>query len=91
MLSYRCSAGSSRKIRGSYAAAEQICLLLTERHAVGALVDCGVVFMCAYQNPVQGAVVLIVAVMGALMDGALNALVGMIVHNRYPPFCWVLH
>ena len=66
-------------------------LLLAEGHAISALVNRGVIFVCANQNPVQGAVVLVVAVMGALMDGALNALVGVIVHNKYPPLYWVLH
>ena len=36
--------------------------------------------MGAHQNPLQGAVVLAVAVVSAGLNGALNALVGMTVH-----------
>ena len=41
--------------------------------------------MGAHQDPLQGAVVAGVGMVGALMDGALDALVG-IVHNETPPF-----
>ena len=54
-----------------------------EGHAVGALVLGGIAFMGAYQNGIQGAVVLGGAVVGALADGTLNALVCMAVHGQY--------
>ena len=65
-------------------------LLLAEGHAVGALILGRIALVSTYHNTVQGAVILAFAVVSALMDGTLNALVGMIIHNRYPPFCWVL-
>ena len=54
---------------------------LTEGLAVGALVHGRVGFMGAYQNPVQRAVVLVLAMMGALLDGAFDTFVGMTVHS----------
>ena len=58
-------------------------LLSVEGLAVGALVHGGVCLVGAYQDPVQGAVVLGGAVVGALADGTLNALVCMAVHGQY--------
>ena len=60
-------------------------LLLAEGHAVGALVLGGIALVGAHQNALQSAVVTGVGMVGALMDGALDALVG-IVHNETPPF-----
>ena len=57
-------------------------LLLAEGHAVGALVHGGIHLMGANQNLVQGAVVLVAAVMGALLDGTFDALVCMTVHRK---------
>ena len=57
-------------------------LLLTEGLAVGALICSGIDFVGAHQDLVQRAVVLVAAVMGALLDGALNALVCMTVHHK---------
>ena len=56
-------------------------LLLAEGHAVGALVLGGVGLMGAYKDLVQGAVVGLVAVMGTLGNGALDALICFAVHN----------
>ena len=42
----------------------------------------------AHQNPVQGAVVLGVAVVSAGLDGAFNALVCMAVHSCFLLFVW---
>jgi hypothetical protein len=42
----------------------------------------------AHQNAVQGAVVLGVAVVGAGLDGAFDALVGMTVHSCILLFVW---
>ena len=42
--------------------------------------------MGAYQNPVQGAEVCILAVVGALLDGTLDALVRIAIHSTFPPF-----
>ena len=58
-------------------------LLLPEGHAVGTLVLGGVGLMGAHHDPVQGAVVGVLGVVGALLDGTLDALVG--VHNELPP------
>ena len=55
-------------------------LLLPEGHAVGALIHGGVGLMGTHQDPLQGAVVSAVAVVCALGNGALDALVGMTVH-----------
>ena len=63
-------------------------LLLAEGHAVGALILGGVALVSAHQNALQGAVVTGAGMVGALMDGALDALVG-IVHVDVPPFYWV--
>ena len=60
--------------------------LLTEGLAVSALILGGVGLMGAHQNPLQGAEVCILAVMLALLDSALNALVCMAIHRLYPPF-----
>ena len=62
-------------------------LSLAEGLAVGALVHGGVGFVGAHQDPVQGAVVLGVAVICAGLNGAFDALVGMMVHQFLPPFC----
>jgi hypothetical protein len=56
------------------------CSSLAEGLAVGALIHGGVCFVGAYQDAVQGAIVLGVAVISAGLDGALDALVGMMVH-----------
>ena len=53
-----------------------------EGHAVGALIHSGIALVGTHQNPVQGAVILAAAVMGALMHGAFNGLVGVTIHNR---------
>jgi hypothetical membrane protein len=56
-------------------------LLLAEGLAVGALVLGGICLVGTHQNPVQGAVILAVAMIGAGLDGAFNALVCMAVHS----------
>ena len=60
-------------------------LLFAEGLAVGTLVLGGVALMGAHQNPVQGAVVLLVAVVCAGLHGAFNALVCVAVHGFLPP------
>ena len=55
-------------------------LSLTEGLAVGTLIHGGVCFVSAHQDTVQRAVVLGVAVVSALLDGAFDALVGVAVH-----------
>ena len=57
--------------------------LLAEGQAVGALVLGGVALMGAHHDPVQGTVVGVLGVVGTLLDGTLDALVG--VHNELPP------
>ena len=56
-------------------------LLLAEGLAVGALVHGGVCLVGTNQDAFQGAEVCILAVMGALCNGAFNALVCMAVHE----------
>ena len=56
-------------------------LLFPEGHAVGALVHSGIGFVGAHQDPVQGAVVLILTVVRTLLNGAFDALVCVIIHN----------
>ena len=71
------------KLRQQTAAAcHYLQLLLAERLAVGALICSGIDFVGAHQDLVQGTVVLVTAVMGALLNSALNALVCMTVHNK---------
>ena len=57
-------------------------LFLTEGLAVSALICSRIDLMGTHQNLIQGTVVLVTAVMGALLDGALDALVCMTVHNK---------
>ena len=68
-----------KKSRQRKAAAKNT-LLFAEGFAVGALVHSGVHLMGTHQDAVQGAVVLILAMMGALLDGAFDTFVGMTVH-----------
>ena len=56
-------------------------LLLAEGHTVGALVHGGIGLVGAHGDPVQGAVVCILAVVSALLNGAFDALVGMTAHT----------
>ena len=56
--------------------------LLTEGFAVSTLVSSGIGLMGANQNLVQGAVVLVAAMMGTLLDSAFDALVCMTVHRK---------
>ena len=58
-------------------------LLLSEGLTVGTLVHSGVCLVGAHQDPVQGAVVLGVAVVGASLHGAFNALICMTVHRFF--------
>ena len=64
-------------------------LLLAEGLAVGALVLRGVHFMGTHQDLIQRAVVLMAAVIGALLDGAFDALVCMTVHSKSLLLNWV--
>ena len=71
-----------RRLRPPYS----LFLLLAEGLAVGTLIHSGVSLVGAHQNPLQRTVVSILAVMLALLDSALNALVCMAIHRLYPPF-----
>ena len=64
-------------------------LLLPEGLAVGALVHSRILLMGADQDLVQGAVVLVAAMMGALSDGTFDTLVSMAIHNERPPLIWI--
>ena len=54
--------------------------LLGKGLAVGALVHSGICLVGTHQDPVQGAVVLILTVVAALLNGTFNGLVGMTIH-----------
>ena len=55
--------------------------LLTEGFAVSTLVSSGIGLMGTNQDPLQAAEVCVLAVMGALLNGTLNALVCMAIHG----------
>ena len=55
-------------------------LFLAEGHAVGALIHGGIAFVGADHNAIQCAVIFVLAVVCALMNGAFNALVCFAVH-----------
>ena len=58
-------------------------LFLAEGHTVGALIHGGVAFVGADQDAVQSAVVGILAVVSALMNGAFNTLVCFTIHVSF--------
>ena len=62
-------------------AAAFLFLSLAEGLAVGALVLGGICFVGTHQNAVQRAIVLTVAMVGTLLNGTLNTLVCIAVHN----------
>ena len=62
------------------------CLLLAEGLAVGTLIHSGVSLVGTHQNTIQGAEVCILAVVCALCNSTLNALVSMTIHRVVPPF-----
>ena len=67
-------------IQNAAASAAAQVLSLAEGLAVGALILSGVCLMGANQDPVQRAVVLTVAVVSTGLNGALDALICVIVH-----------
>ncbi len=67
-------------IRGSR---NHLRLFFAEGHTVGALILGGIALMGTYQNPLQRAVVCFVAVVSALMNSTLDALVGIAVHDLF--------
>ena len=69
-------------MRRQKAAAEKS-LLLAEGLAVGTLVHGGVSLVSTNQDPLQGTVVGIIAMVSTLMNGALDALVCMAAHIHY--------
>ena len=76
------ASGFVKEKSGSFRCRKFSVLLPAEGLAVGALVLGGVGFVGAHQDPVQGAVVLVAAVVSALLDGAFDALVGVAVHRK---------
>ena len=66
-------------------------LLSVEGLAVGALIHGGISLVGAHQNTVQRAVVLILAMVLALADGAFDALIGMVVHGIFLIFFGTRH
>ena len=59
---------------------ESLLLFLPERLAVGALIHGRICLVSTHQNLVQRAVVFVVTMIGAGLDGALDALVSIAVH-----------
>ncbi len=66
--------------------------LYFKRFAVGALVHSRVFLVCAHLDAVEGAVILMVVVILALLDGTFNAFVCKAVIHVFPflSFCTVL-
>ena len=58
-------------------------LFLSEGHAVSALVNSGIALVCAHQDLVQGAVVCLITMMCALLNGTFDALVGIAIHGSF--------
>lgn len=58
-------------------------LLSAEGLTVGALIGSGILFMGADQNPVQRAVICLIAMVGTLLDSAFDALVCILVHRSF--------
>ena len=85
VLSYRIPHFSSfvKKNCGGYCRRVSISLLFTEGLAVGALVHGGVLLVGAYHDAIQRAVVLGIAMVCTLLNGALNALVCMAIHSAF--------
>ena len=75
------SGNPPRKMRRQNAAAPT--LLLSEGLAVSALVHCGVAFVGANHNAIQGTIVRIITVVGALAHSAFDTLVCMAAHSRF--------
>ena len=63
-------------------------LLLSEGHTVGALIHRGAGLVGAHQNLVQRAVILVLAVVCAVLDGTFDTLVGVVVHLKNLLFIW---
>ena len=57
------------------------CSLLAEGLAVGALIHGGIGLVSTYQDAIQGAEICILAVVSALRNSTLNALVSMAIHD----------
>ena len=70
------------KRKAAASAAAKDALLLAEGLAVGALVNSGIGLVGAYKNTIQRTEVFGVAVIGALLNGAFDALVGVAAHNN---------
>ena len=79
-LSYLFRTQQSRKNRGRILCRgeKSLLLLLSERHTVGTLVHSGIHLMGTYHNAIQRTIVLALAMMGTLLDGTLNTLIGTI-------------
>ena len=58
-------------------------LLLSKGLAIGASIHSGIYFVSAHLNAVQRAVVLVLAVVCALGNGAFDALVCVTVHSQF--------
>ena len=67
------------------------CLLLPERLAVSALIHSGICLVGTHQDLVQGAVVLVLTVVGAGLDDAFDALVCMAIHIEFLLLIWYVN
>ena len=79
-ISYYFSGLPSRAQKKGGGICRRRMLLLAEGFAVGALIHGRILLVGAHQDAVQGAVVFGIAVVSALLNGALDALVCLIVH-----------
>ena len=74
---------SSRKTAAAFCCRNNpVSLLFAEGHAVSALVNSGTHFVGTHQDLIQRAEILVLTMVGTLLDGALDALVGMTVHTK---------
>ena len=77
---------TAHKSAAAEAAAKNLILLLPEGLTVGTLIHGRICLMGTHQDPLQRAEICILAVMGALLNSTLNALVCMAIHSVHPPY-----
>ena len=82
IIKTNCQFVKCAKRKAAAFAAAKDALLLAEGLAVGALVNGGVGLVGADKNTIQRTEVFGVAVIGALLNGAFDALVGITAHNN---------
>ena len=70
-----------KKCGGKIPPHEALLLFLPEGLAVSALIHSGITLVGTYQNVIQSAVVAVITVVCALLNGAFNALICVAIHN----------